>query len=67
MVQTYKRQTEMYVNGERKEKAIPAVLNGMTLRIAANLFYCIQKKERKKERKKTQRRRETSYQSTLLI
>jgi hypothetical protein len=63
MVQTYKRQREMYVNEESKEKAIPAVLNGITLRNAANLFYRIQKKERKK----TQRRRETSHQSTLLI
>lgn len=46
----------MYVNEERKEKAIPAVLNRMTLQTAANLF----------ERKKT-RRRETSHQSKLLI
>jgi len=57
MVQTHKRQREMSVNEERKEKAIPAVLNGMTLQNAANLF----------ERKKTRRRRVTSHQSKLLI
>lgn len=63
MVQAYKRQRQRYVNEESKEKATPAVLNGMTLKNAANLFYRIQRKERKK----TQRRRETSHQSTLLI
>jgi len=51
IVQTYKRQRETYVNEESKEKAIRAVLNGMTLRNAANLFYRIQKKENPKKKR----------------
>jgi hypothetical protein len=38
MVRTYKRKSEKDADEESMEKAIQAVLKGMTLRNAANLF-----------------------------
>lgn len=52
MVQTYKRQGEMYVDEESLEKAILTVLNGMILRNAANISYHIKIKERNPQKKR---------------
>jgi hypothetical protein len=67
-VQTYKRKKQKDINNRSTEKAVEAVLEGMTLRkvpdlfgvIFNTLFYHIKKQ-------KTHRRTETFYQSIPLI